>query len=115
MTKLSRQIVGMVIEVVLTAVVLHAPQARIDRLDDVKEAGVLRVGMFDASPPPGYADTKTGESIELDVDYAQEIVNKPGVKPELCATNLVNRAPPSTSGRIDIVTTNFTTIDERKK
>ena len=115
LTKLSRQAVGVVIGAALAVAVLHAPQARAAKLDDIKKAGVLRVGVFDANPPFGYADAKTGEPVGLDVDYAQEIANKLGVKLELRATNPANRVPLLTSGKVDIVAANFTITDERKK
>lgn len=113
--KLSRQAVGVVIGAALAVAVLHAPQAHADKLDDIKKAGVLRVGVFDANPPFGYADAKTGQPVGLDVDYAQEIANKLGVKLELRATNPTNRVPLLTSGKVDIVAANFTITDERKK
>ncbi|MBB0026948.1 ABC transporter substrate-binding protein [Ralstonia pickettii] len=113
--KLSRQAVGVVIGAALAVAVLHAPQAHADKLDDIKKAGVLRVGVFDANPPFGYADAKTGQPVGLDVDYAQEIANKLGVKLELRATNPANRVPLLTSGKVDIVAANFTITDERKK
>lgn len=115
LTKLSRQAVGVVIGAALAVAVLHAPQAHADKLDDIKKAGVLRVGVFDANPPFGYADAKTGQPVGLDVDYAQEIANKLGVKLELRATNPANRVQLLTSGKVDIVAANFTITDERKK
>jgi len=115
LTKLLRQAVGVVIGAALAVAVLHAPQAHADKLDDIKKAGVLRVGVFDANPPFGYADAKTGQPVGLDVDYAQEIANKLGVKLELRATNPANRVPLLTSGKVDIVAANFTITDERKK
>ncbi|WP_454845568.1 ABC transporter substrate-binding protein [Ralstonia thomasii] len=115
LAKLSRQAVGVVIGAALAVAVLHAPNARADKLDDIKKAGVLRVGVFDANPPFGYADAKTGQPVGLDVDYAQEIANKLGVKLELRATNPANRVPLLTSGKVDIVAANFTITDERKK
>lgn len=115
LAKSSRQAVGVIIGAALAVAVLHAPQAHADKLDDIKKAGVLRVGVFDANPPFGYADAKTGQPVGLDVDYAQEIANKLGVKLELRATNPANRVPLLTSGKVDIVAANFTITDERKK
>ena len=103
LTRASRQAVGMVIGAALAVAVLHAPAARADRLDDIRRAGVLRVGVFDANPPFGYADARTGQPVGLDVDYAQEIARKLGVKLELRATNPANRVPLLTSGKVDIV------------
>jgi len=115
LAKSSQQAVGVVIGAALAVAVLHAPAARADRLDDIRRAGVLRVGVFDANPPFGYADAKTGQPVGLDVDYAQEIAKKLGVKLELRATNPANRVPLLTSGKVDIVAANFTITDERKK
>ena len=108
----ARLSAGAAIGAVLAMAVLHAPVARADRLDDIRRAGVLRVGVFDANPPFGAADAKTGQPVGLDVDYAQEIARKLGVKLELRATNPANRVPLLTSGKVDIIAANFTITDE---
>lgn len=54
----------------LVVAVLYVSQTRADRLDDIKETGVLHVSMPDTNPPLGYADAKTGESARLSVGYA---------------------------------------------
>ncbi|WP_346836360.1 ABC transporter substrate-binding protein [Ralstonia solanacearum] len=115
LARASRQAVGAAIGAVLAVAVLYAPAARADRLDDIKKAGVLRVGVFDANPPFGFADAKSGQPVGLDVDYAQEIARKLGVKLELRATNPANRAPLLTSGKVDLIAANFTITDERRK
>ena len=51
-----------------------------DKLDDVKKAGVLRAAAFDANPPFGYVNPKTRKIVGLDVDYANELAKKLGVK-----------------------------------
>ncbi|ALF89861.1 MULTISPECIES: ABC transporter substrate-binding protein [Ralstonia solanacearum species complex] len=115
LARASRQAVGAAIGAVLAVAVLHAPAARADRLDDIKKAGVLRVGVFDANPPFGFADAKSGQPVGLDVDYAQEIARKLGVKLELRATNPANRVPLLTAGKVDLIAANFTITDERRK
>ncbi|MBB6584915.1 ABC transporter substrate-binding protein [Ralstonia solanacearum] len=115
LARASRQAVGAAIGAVLAVAVLYAPAARADRLDDIKKAGVLRVGVFDANPPFGFADAKSGQPVGLDVDYAQEIARKLGVKLELRATNPANRAPLLTAGKVDLIAANFTITDERRK
>lgn len=95
--------------------VLASGSAQADRLDDVKKAGVLRVGVFDANPPFGFVDAKSGAPVGLDVDYAQEIAKRLGVKVEYRATNPANRVPLLASQKVDIVAANFTITDERRQ
>jgi len=89
--------------------------AHADRLDDIKKAGVVRVATFDAYPPFGFVDAKTHQTIGLDVDYAQAVAQKLGVKLELVSTNPANRIPLLISRKVDLVLANFTITDERKK
>lgn len=86
-----------------------------DKLDDVKKAGVLRVAAFDANPPFGYVNPKTRKIVGLDVDYANELAKKLGVKLEVAPTNPANRVPLLTSGKVDLVLANFTITEERKQ
>ncbi|AOK29829.1 amino acid ABC transporter substrate-binding protein [Burkholderia singularis] len=89
--------------------------AHADRLDDIKKAGVLRVATFDSNPPFGFVDPKTNQIVGLDVDYAQALADKLGVKLKLQPTNPANRIPFLTSGKVDLVLANFTITDERAK
>lgn len=99
----------------LVALVTFAAPAHADRLDDIKRAGVLRVGVFDANPPFGFVDAKTSAPVGLDVDYANEIARRLGVKVEFRATNPANRIPLLASQKVDIVAANFTITDERRQ
>lgn len=92
-----------------------ATAAWADRLDDIKKAGVLRVAAFDSNPPFGFLDAKTRQISGLDVDVAQHIAKKLGVKLSLIPTNPANRVPLLVSGKADLVAANFTVTDERKK
>lgn len=89
--------------------------AHADRLDHIKKAGVLRVATFDSNPPFGFVDPKTNHIVGLDVDYAEALADKLGVKLELQPTNPANRIPFLTSGKVDLVLANFTITDERAK
>jgi polar amino acid transport system substrate-binding protein len=92
-----------------------ATPALADRLDDIKKAGVIRVAAFDSNPPFGFLDAKSHQIVGLDVDVAQAIAKKIGVKVELVPTNPANRIPLLVSGKADIVAANFTITDERRK
>ena len=102
--------------IALTAALIGvATPAVADRLDDIKKAGVIRVAAFDSNPPFGFLDAKTRQISGLDVDVAQAIAKKIGVKLELVPTNPANRIPLLVSGKADIVAANFTVTEERKK
>lgn len=103
---------------VLTAAIalsLVSGLALADRLDDIKKNGVLRAAVFDSNPPFGFLDGKTKKIAGLDVEYAEAIARKIGVKLELVPTNPANRIPLLVSGKADIVAANFTITEERAK
>jgi len=89
--------------------------AHADRLDDIKKAGVLRVAAFDANPPFGYIDAASKKVVGLDIDYANELGKKLGVKVEFVPTNPANRIPLLSSNKVDLVFANFTINEERAK
>lgn len=100
--------------ILLAAVlVLFTSAAYADRLDDIKKAGVLKVASFDSNPPFGFVDEKTKQITGLDVDFAQAVADKIGVKLEIHPTNPANRIPLLTSGQVDLVVANFTVTPER--
>lgn len=97
------------------AALLSIGAAHADRLDEIKKAGVLRVATFDSNPPFGFLDPTTKQIAGLDVDYAQALADRIGVKLELRPTNPANRIPLLTSGKVDLVLANFTITEERAK
>lgn len=67
-----------------------------DKLDDIKQAGVVRIAVFDSNPPFGYIDPQTKKLVGYDVDVANAIAKDLGVKVELRATNPANQPHPIT-------------------
>lgn len=94
---------------------LVAGVAQADRLDDIKKTGVLKVASFDSNPPFGFVDQKSRQITGLDVDFAQALADKLGVKLEVLPTNPANRVPLLTSNKVDLVLANFTITEERAK
>ena len=94
---------------------LVAGVAQADRLDDIKKVGVLKVASFDSNPPFGFVDKKSRQITGLDVDFAQALADKLGVKLEVLPTNPANRVPLLTSNKVDLVLANFTITEERAK
>jgi polar amino acid transport system substrate-binding protein len=92
-----------------------ADAAPADRLEAIRQAGVLKVASFDGNPPFGFVDEKTLKISGLDVDYAQALANKLGVKLEVVPTNPANRVPLLVSGKVDLVLANFTITEERAR
>lgn len=99
----------------LAGLALVANVANADKLDDVKQAGVVRIAVFDSNPPFGFIDPQTKKLAGYDVDIAQAIADNLGVKLELRPTNPANRIPLLTSGKVDLIGANFTITDERAK
>lgn len=102
-----------VIPALVAGLALFTGVATADRLEDIKKAGVLKVASFDANPPFGFVDNKTKSVIGLDVDFAQAIADKLGVKLQIVPTNPANRIPLLVSGQADLVVANFTVSEER--
>ncbi|EKT57164.1 ABC transporter substrate-binding protein [Providencia burhodogranariea] len=99
----------------LAGLALVANVANADKLDDIKQAGVVRIAVFDSNPPFGFIDPETKKLAGYDVDIAQAIADNLGVKLELRPTNPANRIPLLTSGKVDLIGANFTITDERAK
>ncbi|EOX6881189.1 ABC transporter substrate-binding protein [Providencia stuartii] len=99
----------------LAGLALVANVANADKLDDIKQAGVIRISVFDSNPPFGFIDPQTKKLAGYDVDIAQAIADDLGVKLELRPTNPANRIPLLTSGKVDLIGANFTITDERAK
>lgn len=92
-----------------------AGAAHADKLDDIKQAGVVRIAVFDSNPPFGYIDPQSKKLVGYDVDVADAIGKALGVKVELRATNPANRIPLLVSKKVDLIAANFTITDERAK
>jgi len=97
------------------ALALLPVAAHADKLDDIKKAGVLRVAAFDGNPPFGYVDASSKKIVGLDIDYANELGKKLGVKVEIVPTNPANRIPLLSSNKVDLVFANFTITEDRAK
>ncbi|MET0329161.1 MAG: ABC transporter substrate-binding protein [Luteimonas sp.] len=89
--------------------------ASADRLDAIRQAGVLKVAAFDGNPPFGFVDADTRRITGLDVDVAQALADRLGVKLEIVPTNPANRVPLLAAGKVDLVLANFTITEERAR
>ena len=91
----------------LIAVVILSAQAfaaaPTDTLSEVKKKGVLVVGVKDLLPPFGYIDENSKAIIGYDIDFANALAKKLGVKVELKAVTSENRVALLQTGGIDII------------
>ncbi|MEW9613259.1 transporter substrate-binding domain-containing protein [Shinella sp. S4-D37] len=95
--------------------VLLAGFARADTLDDVKEAGRIRVGMDQSVKPFAFRDPTSGEIVGSDVNVAKMIAADLKVSLEIVPLTAANRIPFLLSGRVDIVVSSLTRTAERMK
>jgi polar amino acid transport system substrate-binding protein len=91
-----------------------AATARADQLDDIRKAGVIKVAVFDSNPPFGSLDPRTRALVGYDVDFAQAIARKLGVRLELTPTNPANRIPLLQSHKVDLLVADTTITPQRK-
>lgn len=85
-----------------------------DTLDDIKQRGVLRVGM-----EPGYMPfeltNQKGEIIGFDVDMAKRMAKALNVKLELVSTAWDGIIPSLITGKFDVIMSGMTITDERSQ
>jgi polar amino acid transport system substrate-binding protein len=71
-------------------------------IQEVKERGVLRVGVRNKVPYLGFVDEK-GNNAGFEIDLAREIAKRLGVKVEFTAVTSSTRIPLLEQGRIDMI------------
>lgn len=102
--------------IIVTLFVLLAfvPQGFAGTLADIKERGVLKVGM-----EPGYMPfeltNKHGEIIGFDVDMAKRMAKALGVKLELVSTAWDGIIPALMTSKFDLIMSGMTITEERAK
>jgi polar amino acid transport system substrate-binding protein len=87
---------------ITTAIVLIAGAAAADKLDDIKAAGKIVVGVKQDYKPWGYLDT-SGNLLGLEIDLAKDVAKRLGVEAELVPVVASNRMEFLQQGRIDLV------------
>ena len=86
----------------LAGAALFVSNAEARSLEEVQEAGVIRVGVNPTLPPLGKYDEKN-EIVGFDVDFATKISEMLGVKLEVVKVGSPDRIPFVASGKIDFV------------
>ncbi|WP_418223431.1 cysteine ABC transporter substrate-binding protein [Clostridium isatidis] len=86
-------------------------------IDAIKEAGVVRIGVFSDKPPFGFVDEK-GENQGYDVYLAKRIAKDllgDESKVEFVLVEAANRVEYLQSNKVDIILANFTQTPEREE
>lgn len=81
-------------------------------VDEIKERGTVKIGVFSDKNPFGYVD-ENGEYQGYDVYFAERIAKDLGVEVEYVATDPASRVEYLESGKVDIILANFTVTEER--
>ncbi len=81
-------------------------------VDEIKESGVINIGVFSDKSPFGYVD-EYGEYQGYDVYFARRIGEDLGVEINFVSTEAANRIEYLQTGKVDIILANFTVTEER--
>ena len=81
-------------------------------LDEIKESGTIRIGVFSDKSPFGYVD-ENGDYQGYDVYFAERIGQDLGVNIEYVSTEAASRIEYLQTGKVDIILANFTVTAER--
>lgn len=95
-------------------VMTAGPLAHADTLDDITKAGVLKVAVPQDFPPFGSVGTDL-KPRGYDIDTAELIAKKLGVKAELIPVTSANRLPYLQTKKVDLVVSSLGKNPEREK
>lgn len=92
-----------------------APQGKV--MQKIKQQGKIVVGTASGYPPYEFIDTKAGEKkvIGIDMEIAQKLADKLGVKLEVQDMNFQALLASLASGKVDIAIAGINPTDERRK
>jgi polar amino acid transport system substrate-binding protein len=93
---------------------LFATAAHADQLEDIKKKGEIVFGVLGTDEPNSFVDPKTREVVGYEVDLAQAIARKIGVKPVFKQLSVAARIPELQQGRVDVLAASLTHNKERE-
>ncbi|MBB5019186.1 polar amino acid transport system substrate-binding protein [Chitinivorax tropicus] len=100
---------------ILSTLLLITATAHADALDDIKQKGTLLVGVSYESPPFGQLDPKKQTVSGYDIDFADGIARKLGVKLVVKPIPLADRLTVLQNRQVDMVAATFTKNVERER
>jgi len=81
-------------------------------LDEIRESGVVRIGVFSDKAPFGYVD-ENGDYQGYDVYFAERLAKDLDVEVEYTSLDPASRVEYAATGKVDIVLANFTVTPDR--
>jgi polar amino acid transport system substrate-binding protein len=93
---------------------LFSAAVHADQLDDIRKKGEIVFGVLGADEPNSFVDPKTREVVGYEVDLAQAIARKIGVKPVFKQLSVAARIPELQQGRVDVLAASLTHNKERE-
>lgn len=84
-----------------------------DSLQYILDKGELVLGLDDSFPPMGYSDSKTGEIVGFDIDLAEEVCKRLGVKLKKQPISWDAKEIELSSKNIDVIWNGMSVTDER--
>ena len=118
--KISAILASVLLAVGITACNEKEPanaQKTTSTIEQLKQAGKVRIGVFSDKPPFGYVDAQ-GKSQGFDVEIAKAITKDllgDENKAEFVLVEAANRAEDLVSNKVDIILANFTVTPARKE
>jgi polar amino acid transport system substrate-binding protein len=100
--------------ILLAMMSFASPSFADSTLQTVKSRGTLIAGVRFDSPPYGSVDAN-GKNVGIDIDIANEIARRLGVKLQLAQVTAQSRIPTLNSGKIDVLIADLTHTREREK
>ncbi len=97
-----------IVVAMVLAMALCASAAMADRLQEVKDRGVLVCGVKDAVVPFGYIDADSKKLVGMDIDICKYIAKQLGVKAEFKPVTSATRIPMIVQGSIDLAAATMT-------
>ena len=86
--------------------------AKARTVQEIKDSGVIRIGVFTDKAPFGYID-ENGKNQGYDVYFTDRLAKDLGVKVEYISPDPASRVEYAETGKADIVAANFTVTPER--
>ena len=90
----------------------EASVAKARTVQEIKDSGVIRIGVFTDKAPFGYID-ENGKNQGYDIYFTDRIAKDLGVKVEYISLDPASRVEYAETGKADIVAANFTVTPER--
>jgi polar amino acid transport system substrate-binding protein len=98
----------------LVAMLFAQPGMAESTLQTIKSRGTMIAGVRFDAPPYGSVDAG-GKNVGIDIDIANEIARRLGVKLQLVQVTAQSRIPTLNSGKIDLLISDLTHTREREK